>query len=142
MLGAVTILPQTFPALHHMTVLDFELRSQTTGHFSLNLFSTLTALEELWVNCMVDGPGVEVVLCDTLTCLRKLQCLQVTLKSNSKSRLVSRMRWHLMKELCLIILRADEFQCDLNILGLTELESLQDLFLDYAKPFDRDTWPV
>lgn len=134
---AVIAFPQTIPALHHMTLLELELHSEVTGRFSLRLYSTLTALEQLCVNCMVNDPEGKVVLCDSLTCLRKLQFLQVTLQSTA--RLVSSMRWHMMKELHVIVLSANESQFDLNILGLTQLDCLEELILGYGRPFDRDT---
>lgn len=138
--GAVTILPQTFPALQHLTLLEFNLASQITGRFSFSFLLNLTALQGLYVDCGVTGPKVEVILCDSLTCLRKLQSLRVTLvPHNVTSRLVSMMRWHLMKELRLIMLSADEFQADLNILGITDLECLQELIFGYDKPSDGDT---
>lgn len=45
--GSLTVLPDAFPPLTHLTRLDFAMCSQVTGHLSFGLFSTLTALQDL-----------------------------------------------------------------------------------------------
>ena len=56
--GLVTVLPETSPALHQLTRLEFKLCSQVPGSapLSLNLFSILTALPHwgLMITCDVE----------------------------------------------------------------------------------------
>lgn len=86
------------------------------------MFSTLTAVQELFFECTVDK--VEVAVCDSLSCLRNLHTLDITLESSSL--LILHTRWHLMKELCLLSWGVGFFQFGVHIMGLTELRFLQE----------------
>lgn len=66
------VFPETFPALQHLTQLYLWCHG-VTSQFDFQMFTNLTALEELDVL----RDAVEVVVCNSLTCLRRLQHLSI-----------------------------------------------------------------
>ena len=133
--GSPTALPARFPALQHWSTLALVVSSQVTGRFSFTLLSTLTTLQELRFECRSEK--LQVVLGENLTCLRNLYRLEILL--GPPSLLILNTRWHLMKKLGIMLLEVNNFQFGANILGLTELDELQEIEISDGRPLNSET---
>ncbi len=136
-LDSETRLPAQMPVLSCMTFLDLELCSPVQRDFDLSCLYTLNNLRELSVSL---GAGVaHARVGPTLSCLSNLESLKVDFTSFQQHTLTLQAPWHLMLRLQRVSFRAGVYHFSRDLLGLTQLPGLKEIFFLNGSPGDHSS---